>query len=363
MSFASHLSCAALAALALTSLAGCDQKAAPAPKAPLQVKVSVLEPASAPLRSDVVGQTEAREAVDIHAQITGPLLEKLYEEGAAVKKGDLLFRIDPRPFRAAWDSAAASAEQARATFEQAEREAGRYRELWKAKSVSEKDFSDKQSAAAIARAQWEAAKAKEREAKITLGYTEIRSPVDGIAGTALVNPGALITANSTKLTDITQDKKLKVRFAVTDQDLQGRSITASTPVEVFRNSEDSPVKAAIDYRAGQIDPTTGSRPYSAVLEDSALLPGQYVTVRLSLGTLDNIYLVPQSAVRQLSDGTYSVYLLKDGKAHAQAVKVGRWLGTDWIVTEGLKPGDVLITNQQQRLKDKLPVQAAKSSGS
>jgi membrane fusion protein (multidrug efflux system) len=68
-------------------------------------------------------------------------------------------------------------------------------------------------------------------------------------------------------------------------------------------------------------------------------------------------------VRQLSDGTYSVYLLKDGKAHAQGVKVGRWLGTDWIITEGLKPGDVLITNQQQRLKDKLPVQAATSSGS
>ena len=272
------------------------------------------------------------------------------------KKGDTLFVIDPAPFDAIYQSAQAAVVQAEVNLAKAKREAERYTKLHKAKAVSEKEFTDAVSELGICKATLAAAKAKALEAKITLDYTNVKAPVDGIAGKALFNPGALVTANSTALTDLTQDDSLKVRFSLSDHDLHGFSITSDSPVLVVDEKTGKETPAKIEFTSVQIDPQTGTRSLSATVEkDKDLLPGQYVTVRLTLGVQDNVYLVPQGAVRQLPDGTYSVYVLREGLARQQPVKVGRWIGTDWIITDGLKNGDEVIIDQIQKLRDKAKV--------
>ncbi|MCD8340340.1 MAG: efflux RND transporter periplasmic adaptor subunit [Burkholderiales bacterium] len=344
-------------ALSFGFLSGCEQKQETAVRDySIPVHTLTVHPTTEPYWIDVFGQTEGNKAVLIHPQVTGPVLQRNYEEGTHVKKGDVLFTIDPAPFAAAYQSAQAATLQAEVALEKAEREAKRYADLNKAKAVSQKEYTDAITELKTCQANLDAARAQEQEAKITLDYTQVRSPVDGIAGRALINPGTLVTANQTQLTDVTQKRDMKVRFSLSENDLAGYRVTADSPVELVGEKFDKPVKAKINFTATQIDPTTGTRSLSATLDDTkGVFPGQFVTVRLTLGNQDNVYLVPQTAVRQLPDGTYSVYVLRDGKARATPVKVGQWLDTDWIITGGLKDGDQVIVTNIQRLKDKAPV--------
>ncbi len=340
-----------------TLLLGCNQKQAPVARDySIPVQTMTVHAGTQPYWVDVFGQTEGNHAVLIHPQVTGPVIERNYEEGTNVKKGDVLFTIDPAPFAAAYQSAQAATLQAEVALEKAEREAKRYTDLNKARAVSQKEYTDAITELKTCQANLDAARAQEREAKITLDYTQVRSPVDGIAGRALVNPGTLVTANQTQLTDVTQKRDLKVRFSLSENDLAGYKVTEDSPVELVGEKFEQPVKAKINFTAIQIDPTTGTRSLSANLMDTkGVFPGQFVTVRLTLGDQDNVFLVPQTAVRQLPDGSYAVYLYREGKARNVPVKVGQWIGSDWIITSGLKEGDEVITSNLQRLKDKASV--------
>lgn len=341
---------------ATCSLNGCqDKKTTKNTTKPVPVKTLTATATAQPYWVDVFGQTEGEAAVIVHPQITGPVLKRTYTEGHPVKKGDVLFVIDPAPFQASYDSARAEVQLAKATVEKNLRESKRFATLWQKRAVSEKQYTDAQSDYLIAKANLLNAQAKAREASISLGYTKVRAPVDGIAGRALVNPGTLVNANTTALTDITQDKNLKVRFSVSERDLHGYTLTAKTPVTVINKTIKEKVEGTLDFASIQIDPQTGTRSLSAKLEKSDLLPGQYVTVRLILGIQPNVFLVPQSAILQLSDGSYAVFVKRDGKARQQKVTVGRWLGKDWIVTSGLKDGELVIIDQIQKLKDRMSV--------
>ena len=259
--------------------------------------------------------------------------------------------------RQLYDSAAAATQQAQANLKQAQREAKRYADLHKLNAVSNKEYTDAVSALEVSKANLQAAQAKQKEAKITLDYTKVKAPVDGIAGRALVNPGSLVQANSTQLTDITQEDILKTRFSLSDNQLHGYEINENSPIQVYSDKQKEPIDGKINFTSVQVDPQTGTRSLSAEIPSvGGLLPGQYVTVRLTLGTQRDVFLIPQAAIRQLSDGTYSVYLLKDNKARATPITVGKWIGKNWIVTGGLKPGDEVIIDNIQRLKDKSPVQ-------
>lgn len=338
-------------------LSGCNEKQTKQQNArALSVRVLEAQPSSQPYVIDIFGQTEGSRAVIVYPQVTGPILSRHYAEGQKINKGDILFTIDPAPFDAAYQSAEASVVQAEVDLKQAQREAKRYTALRKANAVSEKEYSDTISHLESCKANLDAAKAKALQAKIQLDYTEVRAPVSGIAGRALINPGTLVTANNSALTDITQDDQLKARFSVSDNDLHGFTITEQSPVSVVNEKTGETAAAHINFAATQIDPLTGTRSLSAEVERSpALLPGQYVTVRLTLGEQHGVFLVPQAAVRQLPDGTYSVYLYKDGKARQQPVTVGRWQGKNWIISSGLKPGDLVIIDQIQKLRDKADV--------
>ncbi len=338
-------------------LCGCQEEKKTAPKAkPIPVHTLAAVPSNQPYWVEVFGQTEGNEAVLVYPQVTGPILERVYREGQAVKKGEPLFIIDPAPFEAVYESAAAAAQQAQANLKQAQREAKRYTELHKVKAVSSKEYTDAVSSYEVSKANLQAALAKEKEAKITLGYTTVKAPVDGVAGRSLVNPGTLVQAKSTQLTDITQEDVLKARFSLSDSQLHGYEINENSPLFVFNDKLKEPVEGKINFTSIQVDPKTGTRSLSAEIPSvGGLLPGQYVTVRLTLGMQNGVFLIPQKAIRQLSDGTYSVYLLKDNKARATPITVGKWSGKDWIVTGGLKAGDEIIIDNIQRLKDKSTV--------
>ena len=173
-------------------LCGCQEEKKTAPKAkPIPVHTLAAVPSNQPYWVEVFGQTEGNEAVLVYPQVTGPILERVYREGQAVKKGEPLFIIDPAPFEAVYESAAAAAQQAQANLKQAQREAKRYTELHKVKAVSSKEYTDAVSSYEVSKANLQAALAKEKEAKITLGYTTVKAPVDGVAGRSLVNPGTL----------------------------------------------------------------------------------------------------------------------------------------------------------------------------
>ncbi len=349
----------------ISCLTACNDKEAVKQKVQaIQVTTLKAEPTTQPYVAEVFGQTEGSKAVIVYPQVTGPVLQRHYAEGQSVKQGDVLFTIDPAPFDAANQSAEASVIQAQVELKQAEREAKRFAALRKVNAVSEKEYSDRISALESCKANLAAAKAKALQTKIQLDYTSVfqsfvrqqNTTVSGIAGRSLINPGTLVTANNSALTDITQDDQLKARFSLSDNDLHGFTITEDSPVSVVHEKTGVEVPARINFAATQIDPQTGTRSLSAEIERSAeLLPGQYVTIRLTLGTQKGVYLIPQSAVRQLPDGTYSVYLYKDGVARAQSVTVGRWSGKDWIITSGLKSGDLVIIDQIQKLRDKAKV--------
>ena len=341
----------------ISCLTACNDKEA-SKKNVQAVKVTTLkaEPTTQPYVAEVFGQTEGSKAVIVYPQVTGPVLQRHYAEGQNVKQGNVLFTIDPAPFDAANQSAEASVVQAQVELRQAEREAKRFASLRKVNAVSEKEYSDRISTLESCKANLAAAKAKALQTKIQLDYTSVKAPVSGIAGRSLINPGTLVTANNSALTDITQDDQLKARFSLSDNDLHGFTITEDSPVKVVHEKTGVEVPARINFAATQIDPQTGTRSLSVEIERSSeLLPGQYVTIRLTLGTQKGVYLIPQSAVRQLPDGTYSVYLYKDGVARAQSVTVGRWSGKDWIITSGLKSGDLVIIDQIQKLRDKAKV--------
>ena len=342
-----------IAALSAIIAAGCTKKAEqknPAQK-PVIVSTIAATPEDVPEWREVMGRTEGSSQVEIRSQVSGILKKLAYSEGASVKPGQLLFLIDPAPFEADLRAATAARAQAFAQLEQSERELERTRRLSASQAVPQKELDDAVSAEKVARAALQSADARVESSRVALSHTRITAPSAGVAGISLVNPGALVSAQSTLLATLTQKGDLKVVFSMSDRDLKDAAITRASRVEVV-NASGSRLKAHLDYVSQSVDPDLGTRQFRAKLDQpERLLSGQYVRVRLQTGTEKQVFRVPQSAVLQLSDGTYAVYVLKDGKAKRTAVTVGPWNDTDWIVRSGLKPGDLVITDQILRLQD------------
>lgn len=207
------------AGLSAICVLGCSKKTdTKAPTKPVPVTTLAVTPEDVPEWHEVMGQTEGADQVEIRSQVSGILKRQLYKEGEFVRRGQTLFVIDQAPFQADLEAARAAANQAKAQLEQADRELARTRRLYAQQAVPQKDLDDAQSTAKVARAALKAAEAKAASSAISLSHTQITAPADGIAGMALVNPGALVTAQSTQLTTLTQKKDLKVVFAISDRD-------------------------------------------------------------------------------------------------------------------------------------------------
>ncbi|MDD5329063.1 MAG: efflux RND transporter periplasmic adaptor subunit [Sulfuricella sp.] len=331
--------------------AGCSRPSAPTegPRPPLPVTVIDVQPTRVPLTVEAVGQTEGAREVEVRARVGGILQKRLYEEGAPVKAGQVLFQIDRAPFEIA-------VADARAKADQAAREMARLKGLLAQQAVSQKEFDDAQSSAAVTQAALQ-------QAQLNLSYTSVASPVAGSTGRAAKSEGNLISTGDSLLTTVVQLNPIWVRFSLSDNELAqlpgGRLTPASVRgVEVvLPDGSTYPVKGRLNFAGSQIDPKLGTLQLRAEFAnaDGRVLPGQFVRARLTVGQRDSVFLVPQAAVAQSDQGRVVFVANGENKVEPRPVKTGEWQGKDWVVLGGLKAGDRVIVDNLLKLRPGAPV--------
>jgi membrane fusion protein, multidrug efflux system len=348
---------ALLAACGREGASGASTAAAP-PAVPVHfVKV---EPRSVPISFDVVGQIEGSKQVEVRARVSGILVKQFYREGDPIAEGAPLFEIDRAPFEVALAQAKGQLAQASAQAAQAQREETRLKPLVADRAVSRKEYDDATSARQLAEASMQQANASVRQAELNLSYTRVVAPVAGISGRAEHSLGTLITtdANGSLLTTLNQLSPIWVRFSLAQSDLAklpGGRVAQSSPVGVqvvLGDGSVYPVKGRLNFAATAIDSRLGTQQLRAEFDNSRqqLLPGQFVTVRITAGQRDNVFLVPQAAVIQ-TERNYLVFAIDaEGKAQAKPVQTGDWIGSDWAITSGLSAGDRVIVDNLLKIR-------------
>lgn len=357
----------------LLLLGACGDKAQPhAGGMKVPVSVVTVEPARTEIFVDLPGRVEAIREAQIRARVTGIVSQTNFKQGSDVERGQLLFTIDPTPYRAVRDQAAAQLKRAQADAHSAGLLAQRYAKLIQAKAISSQDYDNARATAAQAEAAVAAAKATLQSADIDLGYTKVTSPIAGRIGKLLVTEGALVSASAaTQLATVQQLDRVYVDVTrSTTQISQLRRDFASGVLEKL-DSGAARARVILDdgslynqegrllFSGVTVDPTTGQVGLRAEFPnpDQILLPGMYVRVRLQQGVDEKALLVPLQAVQRTADGLSSLMLVKDGKVQLQAVGVGPEVNGKSIISRGLSPGDVVIVEGFQKIRPGVPVQA------
>ncbi|HEY6862303.1 MAG TPA: efflux RND transporter periplasmic adaptor subunit [Burkholderiales bacterium] len=358
------------AASLIGPLAGCDRGDAAVRQAgaqqgppPVPAKVREVKPQPVPIVLDAVGQVQGSKEVEVRARVTGILLKRLYNEGQRVQAGAPLFQIDPAPYEIALQQARAQLAQEQARQEQTKREAGRLKDLAEQKAISQKEFDDAVSAQKLSIASLQAAEARVREAELNLSYTHVTAPVSGVTGRIARSEGSLVSPGADSLlTTVIQVQPVWVRFSLSESDLAklpGRRVDPSaTQVQlVLADGSVFPTKGRINFAAAQIDPRLATQELRAEFDNpkSRILPGDFVRVRLTGGEYKNAYLVPQQAVFQTEQGQFVFVLDGENKATVRPVKTGEWIGQDWLVLDGLRPGDRVVVDNLMKLRPGAPV--------
>lgn len=347
--------CATLTGMVTLTTACSDQKKANR-NSTIVVRTQQVQPQEAYRWIDTFGQTEGAQEVEVRAQVSGIMRKLNFREGEAVKAGQTLFEIEKEPYEAALRQARAQTQQAQTTLNKAQRDAKRAQALIKVNAISRQEFDDFISALESAKSALAVAQAAQQKAEIDLSHANVPASVDGVAGKSEVNVGSLVSSGTTLLTTITQPSDLRVTFAISDKDLSTAELSKKNKVLVFAPAAKTPIEAQLDFIGQQVDADRGTIRMRAKLpQGTRLWPGQYVEVRMMVGTIENAFVVPQGVVRQKPDGTYAVYIYQDGMAREREVFVSHWEGKNWVLTGGLSQGDKVIVNQILRLRDKTPV--------
>ena len=348
--------------LSLTLLTGCNQKEeAPVyvPKA-IVVDTMTVEKTDEPRWISVLGRAESGEAVEVRSQVKGILKKSLRAEGSEVRRGDALYEIDPAPFRANLDLARAERRSAAVRAEQTARELARASKLLKSGAVSQQVYDNALSEAEAARAKLAEKKAAETDAAIRLGWTRIEAPADGFIGKNLLNPGALVSAETTLLNTVTAPDDLRIAFSASERTLDGARITTQNRVYVT-DERGNRYDARLDFVAADVAAESGTRLMRVKLVGKTdLAPGDFARITLMTDVRKGVYRLPQKLIRQLPDGSYGIFVIVDGKALQRIVEVDRWDGPDWIVTKGLEPDDQIITTHLVRVREGTLVKTAKA---
>lgn len=339
----------------------------------MKVPVSVIT--VQPVRTDVYaqlpGRVEAIKDAQIRARVSGIVTDINFKQGSEVKDGQLLFTIDPAPYRAVRDQAAAQLKRAQADAQSARLLAQRYAKLIDARAVSRQDYDNAMSASAQAQAAVAAAKATLQSAEIDLGYTKVVSPISGRIGKSLVTEGALVSASSaTQLATVQQIDRVYVDLTRSTTELaQLRKALASGVLEqtpggaakvhvLLEDGSRYSEEGQLLFSGITVDPTTGQVNLRAEFanKNEILLPGMYVRVQLQQGIDEKALLVPQQAVQRTADGRSSLMLVKDGKATPSPVTVGAEIDGKYIITSGLAAGDVVVVEGFQKIRPGAAVQ-------
>lgn len=334
-----------------------DAKAPP----PMPVTVLSVQPQRVPIALETVGQAEGSREVEIRARVSGIIEKRLYTEGAAVNAGAVLFVIDPAPYEIAVAQAQAALSQERARRELAKLESDRLKPLMQSRAISQREYDEALSALQQSDAALAGLQANLDQARLNLSYTRVKAPIGGIAGRAERSEGSLVTANteSSLLTTLSQTDPIWVRFALAEADferIRGAERTAVVKL-LTPDGTEAAATGRLNFAGSTVDPRLGTVQLRAELPNPGLtwLPGQFVKTRILAGE-QNAILVPQAAVMQNEQGR-SVWLIgADGKAEMRPIKTANWLGANWVVTGGLKPGDRVIVDNLMKVRPGAPVQ-------
>lgn len=350
----------ALAALAAAVLAACTSEAAPA--APPPPEVSVAQVLSKPVQQwdEFTGRVTAIETVDLRPRVSGYVDRVAYAEGQDVRKGDLLFAIDPRPYRAALDRAEADLARARSEAKLAQAQDVRAQSLVEAKAISREEFETRRAATQGGDAAVRAAEAAVASARLDLQFTQVRSPIDGRAGRALVTTGNLAQADATLLTTVVSLDPVHVYFETDEQTYlrynaltrDGNRPDGDNAVRVgLANESGYPHAGSVDFTDNRVDPATGTIRARAVLAnaDRVFTPGLFARVQLEGGARSNALLIDDKAVLTDQDRKYVYVLGPKNAAMRKDVVVGRMAEGLRVVTSGLAPTDKVIVNGVQKV--------------
>jgi membrane fusion protein (multidrug efflux system) len=352
-----------------TLLGGCGEAPAPQAQAP-EVTILSIEPKDTPVSYEFVGSTASSQQVEVRARVNGFLDERLYVEGGLVKQGEVMFRMDSKPFKAQLDAARGALAQQQARLWTARANLKRVEPLAKANAVSKKDLDDAQGQVNAAAAAVEMAKAEVETAKLNLGYTTIYAPVTGASSYARIQSGAYVDQQSEPLTYVAQLDPIWVDFSISeDEMLKFREQKKSgelrapegtdLPIElVLADGTVYPESGRIFFADANYSTETGTFLLRATFSnpDGELRPGQFVRVRLHGVIRPDAVLVPQQAVLQGAKGFFVWTVDATGKAQIRSVEVGDWQGDSWFITKGLAAGDKVITDGIMRLAEGVPVE-------
>jgi membrane fusion protein (multidrug efflux system) len=358
----------AVGALLLAALAGCGGAEAPPPPPPPEVAVLEIRPGAMPLDLEYAARLRGAREVEVRARVGGILLERLYEEGAAVRAGELLFRIDPAPYQAAVAGARGELNVRRAELAQATRERDRIVPLQERGVVSARERDAAIAAYETARAAAEAAEAQLRSAQLDLSYTEVRAPIAGLTAREARSEGSLVTAGteSSLLTSIVQADRLYVEFAMPAAEAgRVRRALAERGDDAVRVDlvapDGTPVArgARIEFVASRVGDATGTVGVRAVLDnrEQALLPGQVARARLAGVALPDVIAIPKRAVLRGQEGTFVWVVGGDGNAQPRPVRLGTTSGNAVVVDQGLGAGDRVVVDGVIKVQPGVPVRA------
>jgi len=362
------------------------------PSAPV-VEVAAVEEKDVPVYGEWIGTLTGQVNADVKAQVTGYLLKRSYEEGSYVRKGQLLFEIDPRPLQAALDQAKGQLDQAQAQLIQDEAQLAtaeanqlksqldfeKYAPLAKVDAVSQQDLDNAnqtnlankaqvkaaEASIASAHAQIHASQAAVETAAINLNFTRIASPIDGIAGIAQAQVGDLVSTSSGVLTTVSTVDPIRDYFSVSEQEYLALQKRFSGLAKdhwklqlILADGSTYSHEGEFYFADRQVNQNTGAIQLAALFPNpgNVLRPGQYGKVRAVVRTQQNALLIPQAAVTE-QQGNYQVAVVdKSGRVAMSSVRVGERAGTMWVIQDGLKPGDQVVVEGQQNLRPGTKVQ-------
>jgi RND family efflux transporter MFP subunit len=365
-------------AISLLSLTSCSSTQANPVPPPPAVEVAEIVQKDVPIVSEWVAVLDGFVNAQIQPHVSGYVIKQDYKEGSVVKKGQVLFEIDPRTFKAALDQARAQLEQAQAQLGKARQDVERDKPLAQEKAIAQSQLDNDVQAQLGAKASVQAAQALVEQAELNMEYTRVTSLVSGIAGIALVQIGNLVGANSV-LTSVSQVDPIKTYFTVSEReftDFHRRFPTEASVEEQRKRIQLQLVLAdgsvyektgTIYFADREVNPATGAIRIAGVFPNpnNLLRPGGYGRVRASVNTRQNALLVPQRAVSEVQ-GSYQVAVVSpDNKVNIRPVTVGERVGNQWIIEGNVKPGERVIVEGVQKVRDGLvvnPKTAAATNG-
>lgn len=358
-----------IALLLLVTLCGCSTDKVVAEAPPPEVEVVAVTQQDVPLFTECISTLDGYVNAQIQPQVTGYLITQNYKEGTTVRKGDLLFEIDPRPFEAALAQTQGQLAQAHAQLGKTTLDVARDTPLAKESAIPQAQLDNDIQANAAAEALVAAAKAQVEQAQLNLSFTKVRSLIDGVAGLAKGQIGDLVGPN-TILTTVSQVQPIKANFAISEQEYlkfakrisavtEGKRQAGQTQLElILSDGTVYPQKGWVVLADRQVDVKTGTIRMAGAFDNpgSILRPGMFGRVRAATGINKGALLVPQRSVVE-TQGTYSVVVVgPDNKASIRPVKTGERFGQMWVITEGIQAGEQVIAEGIQKAKEGAPVQ-------